>query len=95
MSASLQGPKLNYPTMEKQAYAVCKGVNNFRPFLLKSHCIIFVSHRVVRSQIVQQEMGEKRENMMTGLQEYDLDIKACHIIKGHGLFRLEVEEVHA
>lgn len=77
--------------MEKQAYVVCKGVNNFRPYLLKDHCIIFVSHRAVRSLLVQQELVERRESMMTRLQEYDLDIKAPHVIKDHGICRLEVE----
>jgi len=32
---------------------------------------------------------------MTGLQEYDLDIKLVHTVKGHGLCRLAAEVVHA
>jgi len=32
---------------------------------------------------------------MTGLQEYDLDINLVHTVKGHGLYRLSTEVVHA
>jgi len=31
---------------------------------------------------------------MTGSQEYDLEIKPFHTIKGHGLFQLAVEVVN-
>lgn len=36
MSASLQGPELNYPTIDKHTYAVYKAVNHFQPYLLKN-----------------------------------------------------------
>lgn len=32
---------------------------------------------------------------MTGLQEYDLEVKLVHTIKGHGLYKLEAEAIHA
>lgn len=32
---------------------------------------------------------------MIGLQEYDLDIKVVHTIKGHGIWKLAMEAVHA
>jgi len=44
MSARMQGPELNYPTIDKQAYAVYKEVKHFRPYLLKNHCIVFIAH---------------------------------------------------
>eukprot|EP00253_Pinus_taeda_P020053 PITA_20053 len=47
MSASMQGPKLNYPTIDKQAYAIYKAVKHFKPYLLKNHCIVFVPHPTV------------------------------------------------
>lgn len=58
MSASMYGPKLNYPTIEKQAYIVYKTVKLFRPYLLKNHCIVYVPHPVVFSLLVQPELGE-------------------------------------
>ena len=32
---------------------------------------------------------------MTGLQEYHLDIKLVHTIKGHGIFQLVAKDVNA
>jgi len=31
---------------------------------------------------------------MTGLQEYDIEIKTIHVTKGHGLYKLAAEVVH-
>ena len=36
MSTSLQGAELNYPTIDKQAYAVFKAVKQFKPYILKN-----------------------------------------------------------
>jgi hypothetical protein len=36
----------------------------------------------------QQEFGERRENWMTAIQEFDLEIKYTHIVKGQGLCKL-------
>ena len=61
MSTSMQGPELNYPSVDKHACAIYKVVKHFRPYLLKNHCIVFVSHLAVRVLLVQQELGERRE----------------------------------
>lgn len=62
MSMILQGPKVRYPIMEKQAYVVKRVVKYFKPYLLKNHCIICVPHPAVRSLFVQQVLGERRVN---------------------------------
>lgn len=67
MSASLQGPKLNYLAIEKQAYAIYKALNHFQPYLLKNHCIIFFPHLAVKSLCVQQDLGEGGANWTTNL----------------------------
>lgn len=90
MSSSMQVPELNYPTMDKQVYVVYKVVKLLRQYLLKIHCIVFVPHLAVGSLLVQQVLGERHVNRMTGLQEYDLEIKPIHTIKGHSLYRLTV-----
>ena len=36
MSTGLQGAELNYPAVDKQAYAVFKAVKQFRPYILKN-----------------------------------------------------------
>lgn len=94
MSASMQGLEINYPAFDKQAYVVYKAVKHFRPYSLKNHCIVFVPHPAVRTLCVQQELGERCVNWMTGLQEYDLEIKPINTIKGHGMCRLAAKVVH-
>jgi hypothetical protein len=71
-SSNLQGAELNYSDVEKQAYAVFKAIKYFRPFLLKTHTKIIVPFPAVRNLLVQKDVGEKRANWVTALQEYDL-----------------------
>lgn len=88
MSIRLQGSYLNYLTIDKQACVVYKVVNQFRPYLLKSHMIIYVPHLAIKTHFLQQELGEKRVNWMTYLHEYDLEFKPAHTIKGNDLCQL-------
>lgn len=37
LSFNLQGPKLNYPTIDKQAYAFYKDLKHFRTYLMNNH----------------------------------------------------------
>ena len=94
MSLSMEGPKLNYPTMDKQAYIVYKAVKHFRPYLPKNHFIVFVPHPAIKSLLVQQDLGEIHVKWMTRLQEYGCDIKPVDTIKGDNLYKLTAEEVH-
>lgn len=68
-----------------------KVIKHFRPYLLEVRTIIYVPHPVVGH--VQQELGERRANWMTFLQEYDLEFKSAHTIKGHCLYQLATEVV--
>jgi hypothetical protein len=47
MSTNLQGAELNYPAVDKQAYAVYKAVKHFRSYILKNHTKVIVPHPVV------------------------------------------------
>ena len=85
MSTGMQGAKLNYPSMDKQAYVVFKAVKQFRPYTLKNRTKVIVPHPAVRSLFVQKELGERRGNWVTALQEYDLEFKPASIVKGKGL----------
>eukprot|EP00253_Pinus_taeda_P021305 PITA_21305 len=87
-SSNLQGAELNYSEVEKQAFTVFKSIKHFRPFLLKTHTKVIVQFSTVRQLLVQREVGEKRANWVTTLQEYDLDIKQAKIVRGQGFFRL-------
>ena len=46
---------------------------------------MIVPHPAVRTLSVQKELGERRGNWVTALQEYDLEFKPATIIKGQGL----------
>ena len=50
-----------------------------------------VPHPAVRSLFVQKELGERRKNWVTSLQEYDLEFKPTTIIKGQGICKLMAE----
>jgi hypothetical protein len=91
MSSGLQGAELNYPEVDKHAYVVFKVVKHFRPFLLKSKTKVIVPYPTVRNLLVQKDLVEKRENWITTLQEYDLEIKPVKIVKGQGLCKLVAE----
>lgn len=91
MNVGLQGSKLNYPTIHKQACVVYKAVKHFMPYLLKAHMIMCVPLQVVRTLIVQQELGERRVKWMACLQEHGLEFKLIHTIKGCGICWLEAK----
>ena len=42
----------------------------------------------MRQLLIQREVGEKRANWVTSLQEYDVDIKPAKIVRGQGFCRL-------
>ena len=85
MSTGLQGVELKYPSIDKQAFAVFKVVKHFRSHLLRSHTKIIVPHSMVRALLIQKELGDRRGNWLTTLQEYDLEIKPTQFVKGQGL----------
>ena len=91
MSTGLQGAKLNYLTIDKQAYVVFKVVKQFRPYILKNRTKVIVPHPVVRLIFVQKELGERRGNWVIALQEYDLEFKPASIVKGKVLCKLMTE----
>ena len=67
MSTGFQGDELNYPAMDKQAYAVFKAVKQFKPYILKNRTKVVVPHPAVKSLFVQKELGERRGNWVTAL----------------------------
>ena len=93
MSTRLHGDELNYLAVDKQEYAVFKVVKQFRPYILKKRTKIIVPYPTVRILFVQKELGERRRNWETTLQEYDLEFKPATIIKGQGLCKL-IAEIH-
>eukprot|EP00253_Pinus_taeda_P032841 PITA_32841 len=74
--------------VEKQAYAVFKAIKYFKPFLLKTHTKVIVPFPAVRNLLIQKDVGEKRANWITALQEYDLEIKPASIVRGQGFCKM-------
>jgi hypothetical protein len=62
--------------------------------LIKSKTKVIVPYPTVRNLLVQKDLGEKRANWITSLQEYDLEIKPTKIVKGKGLCKLAAESTH-
>jgi hypothetical protein len=91
MSSAFKGAELNYPAVNRQAYVVFKAVKNFRSYLLKSRTKVIVPYPAVRNLLVQKELGEKRANWVTSLQEFDLEITSTQIVRGQGLCKLVVD----
>eukprot|EP00253_Pinus_taeda_P030545 PITA_30545 len=87
-SSNLQGAELNYSDLEKQAFVVFKAVKHYRPFLLKTHTKVIVPFPAVRQLLIQKELGEKRANWVTALQEYELEIRPAKIVRGQGFCRI-------
>ena len=48
-------------------------------------------HPTIHNLFVQKELGERRENWVTTLQEYDLEFKPTTFVKGQGLCKLMAE----
>ena len=71
MSTGLQGAKLKYLTIEKQAFVVFKVVKHFHPYLLRSHTKFIIPHSTVSTLLIQKELGDQQGNWLTMLQEYD------------------------
>ena len=69
MSTGLQGVELNYYAIDKQAYAVFKAVKQFKPYILKNRTKLVVPHPAFCTLFAQNELGERRGNWVTTLQE--------------------------
>ena len=55
MRTGLQGVELKYLAINKQAFAIFKDMNHFRPCLLRSHTNIIVPHSAVRALLILKE----------------------------------------
>jgi hypothetical protein len=91
MSSAFKGAELNYPAVDRKTYVVFKTVKHFRSYLLNSRTKFIVPYPTVRNLLVGKELGEKRANWVTPLQEYDLEITPARIVRGQGLCNLVVD----
>lgn len=87
-SSNLQGVELNYSIFEKQDFIVFTTLKHFRHFLLETHTKLVVPYPIVRKLLIQRELGEKRPNWVTALQEYDVEIWLAKIVRGQGFCKM-------
>ena len=80
-----------FRSFDKQDYAVFKAVKQFRPYILKNRTKVIIHYPAIRSLLIQKELGERRGNCVTSLQEYDLEVKPASIVKGQGLCKQMTE----
>ena len=52
MSTGLQGAKLKYPAIDKQAFAIFKVVKHIYPYLLRYHTKVIVPHTAVKALLI-------------------------------------------
>ena len=93
MSMVLKGVELNYPAIDKEAFAVFKSVKHFKPYLLRSHTKVIIPHLIVQFFLIKKELRDKRGNWLTALQEYDLEINLAKLVKGQALCKFVDEAV--
>lgn len=58
--------------MEKQAYALVKGIKKFRHYLLRSKVFAIVPDAAMKTLLMQNELGERRGKWVATIQEYDI-----------------------
>lgn len=85
MSTPLKDAALRYPPIDKQAYVLVRAVKKFRHYILRSPIVAIVSDATIKNLLAQHELGEKRGNWVSALQEYDLLIQPMKIVRGQGL----------
>lgn len=93
MSALLKDVELKYPNVEKQAYALVKGVKKSRQYILRNKVFATVLDPIVKLLLMQSELGERRAKCVTMLQEYDIEIQPMKLVRGRTLTRTMAEIV--
>jgi hypothetical protein len=83
--------RLNYTTMEKQAYSLVKSLNNFKIYVGYNKIKAYVPYPVVKDVLSQQDFLGARGKWISQIQEYELDIKPTKVIKGKGLAKMLIE----
>lgn len=75
----------NYNFVERQAFAIVKGLKNFRHFISCNKTIVYVAHPIICKYIIEEEIIKKRANWIIKILEYDIDVRPTKEICGKGL----------
>lgn len=85
MSAPFREAELNYPNVEKQAYALVKAMKKFTHYILRSKVHAIVPDIAVKTLLIQNELGERRGKWIASIQEYDIEIQPMKLVRGQQL----------
>ena len=87
-SKILRDATLKYDIMDKQAYALVRGLKEVRVYIFYSHIIAHVPFVTIKEVLTQSDSNGRRSRWIAVLLEYDFDIKPTKLIKGKGLAKL-------
>ena len=91
LSESLKDYQSHYTPVEKQAFALIKAIEDFKPYIIHTHTIAYVPLALVKAMLGQAEPSGKWARWLTKIREFDVDIKLVKIMQGKGLCRMIVE----
>ena len=88
MSCPLKNVELNYSNLDKQSFALIKAVKKFHHYILRSKVYAIVLDPVVKTLLMQNELGERRGKWVAILQEFNLKIQSMRLVRGQGLSKM-------
>ncbi|XP_059075179.1 uncharacterized protein LOC131875162 [Cryptomeria japonica] len=91
-SKTLKEYEAKYNFVEKQALAIVKFLKKFRHFIAYNKTTMYVTHPSVGEYIMEGDIIEKRENWITKILEYDIDVRPTKVIHGKGLCEYIAQE---
>ena len=74
MSFPLKNVELNYLNLDKKSFSLIKVVKKFCHYILRGKVYVTVHDPVVKTLLMQNDLGERRGKWMVILQEFDLKI---------------------
>lgn len=77
--------ELRYINIKKHAFALVKAIQKFRHYILRSKVITIVPNTSVKTLLIQNEIGERRDKLITSIQEFDIKIVPMKLVRGKAL----------
>lgn len=78
----LKNVKSNYSNLDKQSFSLIKAVKKFFHYILISKVYAIVLDPIVKSLLMQNELGKRQGKWMAILQEFGLEIQPMKLVRG-------------
>ena len=91
MSCPLKNAELRYSNLDKQSFSLIKVVKKFCHYILRSKVYAIVPDPIVKTLLMQNELGERWGKWMAILQEFEPKIKLMKLVRGQSLSRVIAE----